>query len=146
MALRYEEYEAPLKAYFDYILSRLPLDKDKFKSRPVKTTKLSLADLKNVPDGVKHIAIIRYNFNNELFDTTTSIRTEDSRFISHHFDINKNPDELANLVIEEVNEGKLKSQVKEDIIKGLDHFVENGVFELKCAGIDNDGFEFIYYV
>lgn len=81
-----------------------------------------------------------------FFDATTNIRTEDSRFISHHFDINKNPDVLASLVIEEVNEGKLEPQTKEDIIKGLDHFVENGVFELKCAGIDIDGFEFIYYV
>lgn len=146
MALAYKEYEAPLKAYFDYILSRLPLDKDKFKSRPVKTTKLSLADLENVPNGVKYIAIIRYNFNNELFDATTNIRTEDGRFISHHFDINKSPVALANLVIEEFNQGKLKSQVKEDIIKGLDRFVENGVFELKCTSIDHSNFEFIYYV
>lgn len=145
MALRYEEYETQLKAYFDYILSRdYPIDETKLKLRPIKTTKLSLEDLKNVPAGVKHIAIIRYNFNNELFDTTTSIRTEDSRFISHHFDINKNPDELASLVIEEVNEGKLKPQVREDIIKGLDHFVENGLFEFTCTNSDN--FEFIYYV
>lgn len=86
MALAYKEYEAPLKAYFDYVLSRFPIDESEFKLRPVKTTKHSLADLENVPDGVKYIAIIRYNFNNELFDATTNIRTEDSRFISHHFD------------------------------------------------------------
>lgn len=145
MALRYEEYETQLKAYFDYILSRdYPIDETKLKLRPIKTTKLSLADLKNVPDGVKHIAIIRYNFNNELFDTTTSIRTEDSRFISHHFDINKDPEALVNLVIEEVNEGKLEPQVRENIVKGLDHFVENGFFEITCTNSDN--FEFIYYV
>lgn len=145
MALAYKEYEAPLKAYFDYILSRdFPLDKSKLKLRPVKTTKLSLADLENVPDGVKYIAIIRYNFNNELFDATTSIRTEDSRFISHHFEINENPEVLANLVIKEVNEGKLKPQVRENIVKGLDRFVENGLFEFTCTNSDN--FEFIYYV
>nr|DAJ64655.1 MAG TPA: hypothetical protein [Caudoviricetes sp.] len=145
MTLCYEEYETQLKAYFDYILSRdYPIDETKLKLRPIKTTKLSLADLKNVPDGVKHIAIIRYNFNNELFDTTTSIRTEDSRFISHHFDINKDPEVLVNLVIEEVNEGKLKPQVRENIVKGLDHFVENGLFEFTCTNSDN--FEFIYYV
>lgn len=145
MALRYEEYETQLKAYFDYILSReYPIDETKLKLRPIKTTKLSLADLKNVPDGVKYIAIIRYNFNNELFDATTSIRTKDSRFISHHFEINKDPEVLASLVIEEVNEGKLKPQVREDIIKGLDHFVENSLFEFTCTNSDN--FEFIYYV
>lgn len=146
MTLSDKDYESKLKAYFDYVLSRFPIDESEFKLRPVKTIKHSLTDLENVPDGVKYIAIIRYNFNNEFFEATTNIRTENSRFISHHFDTNKNPDELANLVIEEVNEGKLEPQVKEDIVKGLDHFVENGVFELKCAGIDNDGFEFIYYV
>ena len=113
---------------FRLMKARFPIDESEFKLRPVKTTKHSLADLENVPDGVKYIAIIRYNFNNEFFEATTNIRTEDSRFISHHFDINKNPDELASLVIEEVNEGKLEPQAKEDIIKGLDHFVENGVF------------------
>lgn len=144
MALAYKEYEAPLKAYLDYTLSRFPIDVTKLKLRPIKTTKLSLADLENVPDGVKHIAIFRYNFNNELFDATTSIRTEDSRFISHHFEINENPEVLANLIIEEVNEGKLKPQVKEDIIKGLDQFVEKGVFEFECTSSKN--LEFIYYV
>lgn len=144
MTLSYKDYETELKAYFDYVLSRFPIDESEFKLRPVKTTKLSLADLENVPDGIKYIGIIRYNFNNELFDATTNIRTEDSRFISHHFDINKNPEALANLVIEEFNEGKLKPQVKEDIIKGLDRFVEDGLFEFTCTNSDN--FEFIYYV
>lgn len=144
MPLAYKEYEAPLKAYLDYTLSRFPIDVSKLKLRPIKTIKLSLADLKNVPDGVKYIAIFRYNFNNELFDATTSIRTEDSRFISHHFEINENPESLANLVIEEFNEGKLKPQVKESIIKGLDQFVEKGVFEFECTSSKN--LEFIYYV
>ena len=144
MTLSYKDYETELKAYFDYVLSRFPIDESEFKLRPVKTTKLSLADLENVPDGIKYIGIIRYNFNNELFDATTNIRTEDSRFISHHFDINKNPEALANLVIEEFNEGKLKPQVKEGIIKGLDRFVEDGLFEFTCTNSDN--FEFIYYV
>lgn len=114
MTLSDKDYESKLKAYFDYVLSRFPIDESEFKLRPVKTIKHSLADLENVPDGVKYIAIIRYNFNNEFFDATTNIRTEDSRFISHHFDINKNPDVLASLVIEEVNEGKLEPQTKED--------------------------------
>nr|DAR02700.1 MAG TPA: hypothetical protein [Caudoviricetes sp.] len=144
MALAYKELEAPLKAYFNYVLTRFPVDVTKLKIRPIKTTKLSLADLENVPDGVKYITIFRYNFNNELFDGTTSIRTEDSRFISHHFDINENPNALANLVIGELNEGKLKPQVKESIVKGLDRFVEEGFFEFECSS--SNGLEFIYYV
>lgn len=145
MVLAYKEYEAPLKAYLDYIRSfGFPIDESKLKLRPVKTTKLSLADLKYVPNGVKYIAIAQYNFNNEFFDVGINIRTENSRFISHHFEISRNPEALANLVIEEFKEGKLTPQVKENTIKYLDRFVENGIYETNS--VIADGFEFIYFV
>ena len=44
MPLAYKEYEAPLKAYLDYTLSRFPIDVSKLKLRPIKTIKLSLEE------------------------------------------------------------------------------------------------------
>lgn len=116
----------------------------RLKSNPVKTIKGSLLDLEKVPNGVKYVAIIRHYFSNGLTDSFVNIRTEDNRFISYEFDTSEGPITLANLVIEKFNKGELKPQNKKNIVKGLDQFVENGVFELKGASGKN--IAFYYYV
>lgn len=116
----------------------------RLKSNPIKTIKGSLSDLENVPNNVKYIAIIRHYFSNGLTDSFVNIRTEDNRFISYELDTNEGPVTLANLTIEKFNKGELKPQNKKNIIKGLDQFVENGVFELK--GTSGKNIAFYYYV
>ena len=116
----------------------------KLKSNPIKTIKGSLSDLENVPINVKYIAIIRHYFSNGLTDSFVNIRTEDNRFINYEFDTNEGPVTLANLTIEKFNKGELKPQNKKNIVKGLDQFVENGLFELK--GVSGKNIAFYYYV
>lgn len=116
----------------------------RLKSNPIKTIKGSLSDLENVPNNVKYIAIIRHYFSNGLTDSFVNIRTEDNRFISYELDTNEGPVTLANLTIEKFNKGELKPQNKKNIVKGLDQFVENGVFELK--GTSGKNIAFYYYV
>ncbi len=110
----------------------------------IKATKYSLSDLENVPYGVKYIAIVRDNPKKRFSNASVNIRTENNRFISHHFETIENPATLANLAIEEFNKGKLKPQDKESIVKGLDRFVENGIFETVRNASRH--LEFIYYV
>lgn len=116
----------------------------RLKSNPIKTIKGSLSDLENVPNNVKYVAIIRHYFSNGLTDSFVNIRTEDNRFISYELDTNEGPVTLANLTIEKFNKGELKPQNKKNIVKGLDQFVENGVFELK--GTSGKNIAFYYYV
>lgn len=116
----------------------------RLKSNPIKTIKGSLSDLEKVPNNVKYVAIIRHYFSNGLTDSFVNIRTEDNRFISYEFDTNEGPVTLANLAIEKFNKGELKPQNKKNIIKGLDQFVENGVFELK--GTSGKNIAFYYYI
>lgn len=116
----------------------------RLKSNPIKTIKGSLSDLENVPNNVKYVTIIRHYFSNGLTDSFVNIRTEDNRFISYELDTNEGPVTLANLTIEKFNKGELKPQNKKNIVKGLDQFVENGVFELK--GTSGKNIAFYYYV
>lgn len=116
----------------------------RLKSNPIKTIKGSLSDLEKVPNNVKYVAIIRHYFSNDLTDSFVNIRTEDNRFISYEFDTNEGPVTLVNLAIEKFNKGELKPQNKKNIVKGLDRFVENGVFELK--GTSGKNIAFYYYI
>jgi len=112
--------------------------------KEIKTTKCSLSDLENVPSNVKYVTVLRqYRKNGEL-DVFISIRTENRRFFDIQFDMDEQPEVLANNAIESFIKGKLRSSTSQEVLLYFDTTVEKGVLELKCStGKHTD---FYYYV